>query len=457
LLDSLLQEKMISYQVRMQCNNLRVSLFSLQSRWLSSTSINDLMTVVQLSRSGGISEKQMSIENILQIVPKKIPLRDLRMLVRHSSSNVKKIPSLLPRPSSSCYILDIEHIRILCFPDKCLIFDPEREIVQNFLKDLCLDLQYEGSRIHDLNTKNQQSSITNYYKSSLTEKESYFEHIVLESSLSNVTKKFKRHLEIIKPALDVLLQQIAQDPATYNLRRLLAFRKSLSEFEQNVSQCLKLVKTMMSNDEDMVGLYLTKPQRNVNDHEELELLLESYFADFEEIEAEIKTFKEMIEDTNQFISAHLDSVRNKMIRLSLFMEMGALALGSGAVVGGIFGMNLTHGLENHPSAFFITLTGISVIMTSIFVGFNANYNKLKVDTTSAQSFLALKNFFTYVDDLEFIVNQKKLNQKEFKEALNKLTGLQVTDEESNFIFKMFDTNKDGYLHTEKELNIKKNK
>ena len=84
---------------------------------------------------------------------------------------------------------------------------------------------------------------------------------------------------------------------------------------------------MMSNDEDMVGLYLTNPKRNVNDHEELELLLESYFADFEEIEAEIKTFKEMIEDTNQFISAHLDSVRNKMIRLSLFMEMGALALG----------------------------------------------------------------------------------------------------------------------------------
>ena len=47
-------------------------------------------------------------------------------------------------------------------------------------------------------------------------------------------------------------------------------------------------------------------------------------------------------------------------------------------------------------------------MTSIFAGFNANYNKLKVDTTSAQSFLALKNFFTYVDDLEFIVNKKQL-------------------------------------------------
>ena len=315
------------------------------------------------------------------------------------------------------------------------------------MEDLSTDMKNE--------TLHHNHSITNFYKSSLLDKEIYFEHIVLESCLYNITKKFKRHLDIIKPALDVLLHQIAQDPATYNLRRLLAFRKSLSEFEQNVSQCLKLIKSLMSNDEDLVGLYLSNPNRDLNDHEELELLLESYYADFEEIEAEIKTFKDMIEDTNQFIAAHLDSVRNKMIRMSLFMEMGALALGSGAVVGGIFGMNLTHGLEEHPTAFYITLAGMSVIMTSIFAGFNSNYNKLKVDTTSAQSFLALKNFFTYVDDLEFIVNKKKLDQREFKTALHQLTGLQVTDEESNFIFKMFDSNKDGFLHTGDELNIKK--
>ena len=35
-------------------------------------------------------------------------------------------------------------------------------------------------------------------------------------------------------------------------------------------------------------------------------------------------------------------------RMSLVMELGALALGSGAVVGGIFGMNLATGLEEHP-------------------------------------------------------------------------------------------------------------
>ena len=34
------------------------------------------------------------------------------------------------------------------------------------------------------------------------------------------------------------------------------------------------------------------------------------------------------------------------------MEMGALALGSGAVVGGVFGMNLVSGLEEHPQGEF---------------------------------------------------------------------------------------------------------
>ena len=34
------------------------------------------------------------------------------------------------------------------------------------------------------------------------------------------------------------------------------------------------------------------------------------------------------------------------------MEMGALTLGSGAVVGGVFGMNLVSGLEEHPQGEF---------------------------------------------------------------------------------------------------------
>ena len=49
-----------------------------------------------------------------------------------------------------------------------------------------------------------------------------------------------------------------QDPATYNLRRLLAFRKSLSEFEASVKEVMKEVEALLGNDEDLVQLYLTR-------------------------------------------------------------------------------------------------------------------------------------------------------------------------------------------------------
>lgn len=328
----------------------------------SSNHNNNNVSLAEIRSSGEMTDFNISLETFLQSLPKKLPLRDVRLLLRPSTSNVARMPALLPRPSADCFILDIEHIRLLCYTDKVLVFSPDREITRTFLSDLSSDLQSETEVTHLKN-----HSLTKFYLSHRAQKTD-FEHIVLESSLDNVVNKFKRHLEIIKPALDVLLQKVAEEPGTYNLRRLLAFRKSLSEFEQNVGQCLKLVRALTANDEDLVGLYLTHKDRKINDHEELELLLEAYCADFEEIEAEIKTFKEMIEDTNQFIGAHLDSVRNSMIRMSLFLEVGAVALGSGAVVGGVFGMNLLNGLESHPSAFYITLGGISLVMSSIFAG-----------------------------------------------------------------------------------------
>ena len=43
-----------------------------------------------------------------------------------------------------------------------------------------------------------------------------------------------------------------------------------------------------------------------------------------------------------------------------------------------------------------------------FVG--GRYYQLKADTSSAQSFTLLKNFFTYVDDLEYHVFNKRIEK-----------------------------------------------
>ena len=189
----------------------------------------------------------------------------------------------------------------------------------------------------------------------------------------------------------------------------------------------------------MMSLSLT----NQGEKEDIELLLSSVAADLDEIETEIKIFIDMIEDTDQFISAHLDSVRNEIIKLSLFIEIGGLIMGVGAVVSGIFGMNLKNTVEDHPYAFFLVCVGLLVTMLAMFAAFTTKYYQLKADTSSAQSFTLLKNFFAYVDDLEFNVFNRDVEQKEFKETVEKITGLKISDKESEYLLKMVDVNRNG--------------
>eukprot|EP00092_Neocalanus_flemingeri_P061454 GFUD01073878.1.p1 GENE.GFUD01073878.1~~GFUD01073878.1.p1 ORF type:complete len:105 (+),score=30.53 GFUD01073878.1:23-316(+) len=91
----------------------------------------------------------------------------------------------------------------------------------------------------------------------------------------------------------------------------------------------------------------------------------------------------------------------------------------------------------------------------MLAGFTKKYYQLKADTSSASTFNLLKNFFTYVDDLEYYVfNKKTLSAKEFKDAVEKITKLKISDRESEYLFTMFDANRDGFIDIEGELNIR---
>merc|ERR1719447_1412713 len=129
--------------------------------------------------------------------------------------------------------------------------------------------------------------------------------------------------------------------------------------------------------------------------------------------------------------------------MSLFIEVGGLIMGVGAVVSGIFGMNLKNALEDHPYAFILVCVGPVVTMILLFAGFTTKYYQLKADTSSAQSFTLLKNFFAYVDDLEYNVFNKEVAKTEFKETVEKITGLKISDKESEYLQKMVDVNRNG--------------
>eukprot|EP00088_Acartia_fossae_P025069 TRINITY_DN25935_c0_g1_i1.p1 TRINITY_DN25935_c0_g1~~TRINITY_DN25935_c0_g1_i1.p1 ORF type:complete len:451 (+),score=50.32 TRINITY_DN25935_c0_g1_i1:123-1475(+) len=417
--------------------------------------------VIEINRTGDHEHKTVSIEDILKKSTKKLALRDLRIL---SNGGREDVCSILPRPHSDCIVIEILALRLLVWEDKCLMLEHPEQLLQHH-RD-CQASHAHHQRVQNQFLRKAKHSIANerntnefnnvlrLYQNSSEGIE--FEQKILESALAVTIEKFGRHLAMLSPAVDLLLQQIAEDPSSNMLRRLLAVKKSLGDFESNVLNLSKILQSLLSNDEDMVGLYLTHRRTKTSEHEEVELLLESYLADLDDIQSSIKRIKERIEDTNHFIAAHLDTARNKMIRMSLFMEMGTLSIGSGALIAGIFGMNLTHGLEEHPTAFYATMGGISAIMFTMFTKFRANYQSLRFDTTNAHSFKVLKNFLTYVDELEDIVhsrNGEPISEGEFKSALNQLVGHKVPAEEAEFIFQMFDKNKDRKIDTINELKM----
>ena len=393
------------------------------------------LQLLEVGMTGERVMRQYSREQLVaSLAGYRLSPRDQRLLLKPPdtvtySGDRAKFPTILIRPLSKCFIFHMEHLKLLCFKDRCLIFNPSEKATQRFVGDISMA---QSSQIRE-----------------------DFEHLVLELALESVISKFRRHISIKKPALEMLLQQIEQDPETSGLKRLLAVKKSLLDFERRVEQVTKVVHNLLLDDEDMRDLFLTKPNLDREGREQLKLLLEAHEADLDEIETETKVFTDMIEDTDQFISAHLDSVRNEIIKLSLYLEIGALVMSSGAVVSGIFGMNLTNKLEEHSYAFLLVCFGILLMMSAFFTFFYRRYYQLRVDTRSAHSFTLLKSFLMYVDDLEFIdISRKSLGTLDFKTAVEKITSLKISDYEAKYLYTLFESSNEGAIDIDEKGNSK---
>lgn len=104
---------------------------------ISDKSIREIQTgdhfinVLELWKNGDTVPRSLTKNGFIDSLEElRLPLRDLRMLVKSSDTIRTRFPSLLPRPSSKCYIFEIEHIRFLCFRRASLP-------TQSFLNHLC--------------------------------------------------------------------------------------------------------------------------------------------------------------------------------------------------------------------------------------------------------------------------------------------------------------------------------
>jgi magnesium transporter len=80
----------------------------------------------------------------------------------------------------------------------------------------------------------------------------------------------------------------------------------------------------------------------VADHVQLEFLLESFTKQVEEVITQTESISSDIQATLEVAELMLDSVRNSLMDLDIKIGVSTLSVGTGALIAGVFGMNVSH-------------------------------------------------------------------------------------------------------------------
>ena len=120
---------------------------------------------------------------------------------------------------------------------------------------------------------------------------------VLNEALETIYNKHKKHVSMIKPALDQLLDHIEQNPGSFCMKQLLAVKKSLTQIQGNIRSVMASAEEFSQDLEDFEY------------HEDVENILKYFVHNVADIDLEIKMMIGSIEDTDQYVSIHLDTVR----------------------------------------------------------------------------------------------------------------------------------------------------
>ncbi|CAL8248468.1 unnamed protein product [Lota lota] len=193
-----------------------------------------------------------------------------------------------------------------------------------------------------------------------------FEFRALEAILQHRVTALQGRLNEVHPVILDTLESLV-DPKLLSADRtklhiLLQNSKSLSELETDIRVFKDSMLKILDEDEIIEELCLTKwtdprvfeeSSLGIDHAEEMELLLENYYMQAEELGNDTRELKGLIDDSESVIFINLDSHRNVMMRLNLQLTMGTFSLSLFGLMGVAFGMNLQSSFEEDPRVFWL--------------------------------------------------------------------------------------------------------
>lgn len=171
---------------------------------------------------------------------------------------------------------------------------------------------------------------------------------------------------------------------------LLPLKNKIDELRKRVKEVKKSISDILSNDEDMNLMYLMPPKEgkqqlefdasnpflqasqhleDLVDTMSLEMLFENYLNEIEWIASEVEEVIDEITNTEENVVLQLDILRNRILRFELSLSMSSFVVTCGALVTGLFGMNLTSHLETEKHIFYFVTVAMITGMAAMWLKF----------------------------------------------------------------------------------------
>ncbi|KAG7822226.1 hypothetical protein KL920_001094 [Ogataea angusta] len=317
--------------------------------------------------------------------------RDLRKI---DSSNVDVAPIIAVR--SNCILINLLHIKALVKADSVLVFDTANSEAASKLSLFMYDLEakLKVKTVHGTTNVNQS-----------------YEFRALESILINVMAvletELQQHLKVCTKILNHLDTEIDRE----KLRDLLVNSKKLTTFYQKSLLIKNVLDELLDNDDDLESMYLSersvyggpfrqeelridgngsKDHESVNmsmdelDTGEIEMLLESYYKQCDEIVQQAETLINDIKSTEEIVNIILDANRNSLMVFELKISIYTMGATVATLAPALYGMNLKNYLEESEFAFgavvfFSVVAGAAMVVNSF--RHLKNVQKMNITTT----------------------------------------------------------------------------
>ncbi|KAL5580189.1 hypothetical protein UlMin_012631 [Ulmus minor] len=334
-------------------NNVTDSLRVTTSSSVDSPSLGirePIYEVEEVKPDGTVSTRKINRRQLLK--SSGLRPRDIRS-VDPSLFLTNSMPSLLVRENA--ILLNLGSLRAIAMPERVLIFDYNRKGGKAFIETLL-------PRLNPRNMNGGQSMP--------------FELEVVEAALLSRTQRLERRLMSIEPRVQALLEVLPNRLTADVLEELRISKQTLVELGSRAGALRQMLLdlledpheirricimgrncTLKKGNEDVECSVPLEKQIAEEEEEEIEMLLENYLQRCESCHGQAERLLDSAKEMEDSIAVNL---RLEVSRVELLLQVGAFCVAVGALVSGIFGMNLRSYLEEHLYAFWFTTAGIII-------------------------------------------------------------------------------------------------